>query len=72
MAVKKAPIKQSDAVEEVPKVIEPIFDIDDLCQSKEFTRNEKDFLRAIVQKGESYSISDAKKILSKALKGEVK
>ncbi|WP_251855330.1 hypothetical protein [Enterococcus italicus] len=72
MAVKKAPIKQSDSVEEVPKVIEPIFDIDDLCQSKEFTRNEKDFLRAIVQKGESYSISDAKKILSKALKGEVK
>lgn len=72
MVGKKQLTKQADKIEQTPTVENSKFGIDDLCQSKEFTRNEKDFLRAIVQKGESYSISDAKKLLSKALKGEVK
>lgn len=72
MAVKKTTATQSEVVEKISPKQETKFNIDELCQSKDFTRNEKDFLKAIVKPTESYSVSEAKKLLSKILKGEVK
>jgi len=58
--------KQADAETKAPA-----FSIDQLVESQEFSNLEKDFLKAFA--GErKYSIAEAKTLLDKKLKGEVK
>ncbi|WP_022795772.1 hypothetical protein [Bavariicoccus seileri] len=71
MTVRKS-VKTEPKVVEPTAVSEPVrFGIDDLCKSDEFTRNEKDFLKAIVV-DKQYTVAEAKKLLSQTLKGAVK
>ena len=72
MATKKKLVTSNNVTDEVLPKTETKFTIDELTQSKEFTRNEKDFLKAVVAQDFLYSVSEAKKLLSKILKGEVK
>lgn len=72
MATKKKLVTSNNVTDEVLPKTETKFTIDELIQSKEFTRNEKDFLKAVVAQDVLYSVSEAKKLLSKILKGEVK
>ncbi|MDN5446169.1 MAG: hypothetical protein L0F86_02105 [Lactococcus lactis] len=72
MATKKKLVTSNNVTDEVLPKTETKFTIDELTQSKEFTRNEKDFLKAVVAQDVLYSVSEAKKLLSKILKGEVK
>ena len=72
MATKKKLVTSNNVTDEVLPKTETKFTIDELTQSKEFTRNEKDFLKAVVAQDVLYSVSVAKKLLSKILKGEVK
>ena len=72
MATKKKLVTSNNITDEVLPKTETKFTIDELTQSKEFTRNEKDFLKAVVAQDVLYSVSEAKKLLSKILKGEVK
>ncbi|QTH44962.1 hypothetical protein J4772_11485 [Cohnella sp. LGH] len=43
-----------------------------LLQSKRFTPQQKDYLRALLQDGESYSVAEAAQLLDKYLKQEAK
>ncbi len=72
MVTKKNLVTSNNVTDEVLPKTETKFTIDELTQSKEFTRNEKDFLKAVVAQDVLYSVSEAKKLLSKILKGEVK
>ena len=72
MATKKKLVTSNNVTDEVLPKTETKFTIDELTQSKEFTRNEKDFLKAVVAQDVLYSVSEAKKLLSKILKGEAK
>lgn len=72
MATKKKLVTSNNVTDEVLAKTETKFTIDELTQSKEFTRNEKDFLKAVVAQDVLYSVSEAKKLLIKILKGEVK
>ena len=72
MATKKKLVTSNNVTDEVLPKTETKFTIDELTQSKEFTRNEKDFLKAVVAQDVLYSVSEAKKLLSKILKGDVK
>ena len=72
MVTKKNLVTSNNVTDEVLPKTETKFTIGELTQSKEFTRNEKDFLKAVVAQDVLYSVSEAKKLLSKILKGEVK
>lgn len=43
-----------------------------LLQSKRFTLQQRDYLRALLQDGETYSVSEASQLLDKYLKQEAK
>ncbi|MGL9971565.1 DUF735 family protein [Enterococcus sp. DIV1420a] len=63
-------VRKNEQLKEVEEVI--CFTKADLINSSAFSNVEQDFLMAILKEGEQYTLSDAKKILDKTLKGAVK
>ncbi|MBG9944691.1 hypothetical protein ABE237_00825 [Brevibacillus formosus] len=51
---------------------EPAFTKEQLLASKQFAPPERDFLRAVLEEGKTYTIDQARKVLGKTLSKEVK